>query len=53
MKITNILNVISGIAFYAIATYAQAQCPQICDTDQLDNTAIGVGAFVNNTSGYL
>jgi hypothetical protein len=38
-----------ALACFESSQLTHAQCPQICDTNS--NTALGIGAFVNNTTG--
>jgi hypothetical protein len=52
MKSKNTLNITAGIAFCVLASFARAQCPQICDTN-LSNTALGSFALSHNTTGSL
>ena len=50
MSCKNIITIIAGVVFCVLASFASAQCPQICDTN-LGNTAFGSFALANNTTG--
>jgi hypothetical protein len=47
--IAGLIQLIIGVAPFALAQFTHAQCPQICDGNA--NTAIGSGALVSNTTG--
>ena len=41
--------IIAGVAFFGLSQLTQAQCPQICDSNE--NTALGDSALASNTIG--
>ena len=49
MNITYPAFALFALACFALAPLTDAQCPQICDSN--DNTALGIGALASNTIG--
>src|SRR5215472_17539559 len=48
-NITYLKFTLFALACFALAPLTDAQCPQICDSN--DNTALGIGALASNTIG--
>jgi trimeric autotransporter adhesin len=50
-RLFSIIRAFLGVTLFWLPQITHAQCPQICDS--IFNTALGVGALLNNTGGFI